>query len=110
MWATDFRDKKQAVEARAGSEAAKAMVASIGKAKTLGDRNIGHVDPGSITMSLVLEGCAEVSALSLFRSDGIGSGHKDFILTRFLNAIQRPLRLKPLWFGQPRSPSRPTNK
>jgi phosphoenolpyruvate---glycerone phosphotransferase subunit DhaL len=36
------------------------MVASTGEAKTLGDRSVGHVDPGSITLSLVLEGCAEV--------------------------------------------------
>jgi dihydroxyacetone kinase-like protein len=48
--------------ARAGSEATKIMVASTGKAKTLGDRSIGHLDPGSITMSLVLEGCAEIFA------------------------------------------------
>jgi phosphoenolpyruvate---glycerone phosphotransferase subunit DhaL len=46
--------------ARAGSEATKTMIASTGKAKTLGDRSVGHVDPGSITLSLVLEGCAEV--------------------------------------------------
>ena len=44
--------------ARIGSEATKSMVASTGKAKTLGDRSVGHVDPGSITLSLVLEGCA----------------------------------------------------
>jgi phosphoenolpyruvate---glycerone phosphotransferase subunit DhaL len=44
--------------ARVGSEATKSMVASTGKAKTLGDRSVGHVDPGSITLSLVLEGCA----------------------------------------------------
>jgi dihydroxyacetone kinase-like protein len=45
--------------ARAGSEATKTMVARTGKAKTLGERSLGHVDPGSITMALVLEGCSE---------------------------------------------------
>ena len=48
-----------AAGARAGSEATKDMVASTGKAKTLGARSLGHVDPGSITLSLVLEGFAE---------------------------------------------------
>ena len=32
---------------------------STGKAKTLGARSLGHVDPGSITLSLVLEAWAE---------------------------------------------------
>lgn len=44
--------------ARAGSDATKTMTACTGKAKTLGDRSIGHIDPGSITLSLILEGCA----------------------------------------------------
>jgi phosphoenolpyruvate---glycerone phosphotransferase subunit DhaL len=48
-----------AAGARAGSYATKDMVASTGKAKTLGARSLGHVDPGSITLSLVLEAWAE---------------------------------------------------
>ncbi|MGA2291776.1 dihydroxyacetone kinase subunit DhaL [Bradyrhizobium sp.] len=48
-----------AAGARAGSDATKDMVASTGKAKTLGARSLGHVDPGSITLALVLEGFAE---------------------------------------------------
>jgi dihydroxyacetone kinase-like protein len=48
-----------AAGARAGSDATKDMVASTGKAKTLGARSLGHVDPGSITLALVLQGFAE---------------------------------------------------
>lgn len=48
-----------AAGARAGSDATKDMIAATGKAKTLGARSLGHVDPGSITLSLVLEGWAE---------------------------------------------------
>lgn len=48
-----------AAGARAGSDATKGMIASTGKAKTLGSRSLGHVDPGSITLSLVLEAWAE---------------------------------------------------
>jgi phosphoenolpyruvate---glycerone phosphotransferase subunit DhaL len=45
--------------ARAGSEATKQMVAATGKAKSLGQRSLGHVDPGSVTLALLLEGWAE---------------------------------------------------
>ena len=48
-----------AKSARAGSEATKSMIAVTGKAKTLGERSLGHIDPGSITLSLILEGCAD---------------------------------------------------
>jgi phosphoenolpyruvate---glycerone phosphotransferase subunit DhaL len=48
-----------AIGARTGSNATRDMIASTGKAKTLGARSLGHVDPGSITLSLVLEAWAE---------------------------------------------------
>jgi dihydroxyacetone kinase-like protein len=48
-----------ALGARTGSNATRDMIASTGKAKTLGARSLGHVDPGSITLSLVLEAWAE---------------------------------------------------
>lgn len=56
---TDARDLKSALEAAAngaeqGVEATKTMVARFGKAKTLGERAIGHPDPGAISLSLVL--------------------------------------------------------
>jgi len=42
-------------EARAGSEATKEMKAAFGRMRTLGERTLGHPDPGSITMYLILE-------------------------------------------------------
>ncbi len=37
-----------------GMEETKDMVASVGKAKTLGKRSLGHPDPGAISMYLIL--------------------------------------------------------
>ena len=41
--------------AAAGVEATKAMVARLGKAKRLGERSVGHADPGALSMSLILQ-------------------------------------------------------
>ncbi|NVM30672.1 MAG: dihydroxyacetone kinase subunit L [Candidatus Helarchaeota archaeon] len=41
--------------ARLGMEKTKDMIATIGKAKTLGERAIGHVDPGAISIYLILK-------------------------------------------------------
>ena len=38
-----------------GVEDTKAMVAKTGKAKTLGERSLGHADPGALSMSIILE-------------------------------------------------------
>ena len=40
--------------ARQGMERTKDMVASIGKAKTLGERALGHADPGALSTFLIL--------------------------------------------------------
>jgi dihydroxyacetone kinase-like protein len=40
--------------ARQGMESTKTMVAKIGKAKTLGDRSLGHPDPGAVSTALIL--------------------------------------------------------
>lgn len=40
--------------ALAGVEATKAMIATTGKARSLGERSIGHPDPGAISMSIIL--------------------------------------------------------
>lgn len=40
--------------AEAGKEKTKEMVATTGKAKTLGERTIGHPDPGAVSVSLIL--------------------------------------------------------
>lgn len=42
-------------EARQGMEKTKAMLANTGKAKTLGDRALGHADPGSASTYLILK-------------------------------------------------------
>lgn len=42
-----------------GMERTKEMVARVGKAKTLGERSLGHADPGAISVSLILRGMSE---------------------------------------------------
>ena len=42
-----------------GMEATKAMVARSGKAKTLGERALGHPDPGAVSTYLILKTMAE---------------------------------------------------
>ncbi|WED24761.1 dihydroxyacetone kinase subunit L [Vibrio sp. JC009] len=66
---TDFREAIEAVTdaAQQGVEKTKDMIATTGKAKTLGERSLGHPDPGAISMSLILKfmaeyACAEVAA------------------------------------------------
>lgn len=41
-------------EARIGMEKTKNMIATIGKAKTLGERSLGHPDPGAISTYFIL--------------------------------------------------------
>lgn len=41
--------------AREGMEKTKDMVAAIGKAKTLGQRSLGHPDPGAVSTYLILK-------------------------------------------------------
>jgi dihydroxyacetone kinase-like protein len=43
-----------ATAALGGVEATKAMIATTGKARTLGERSLGHPDPGAISLSIVL--------------------------------------------------------
>ncbi len=43
----------------AGAEATKQMKAAFGRARHIGDRSIGHADPGAVSMSLVLTGLKE---------------------------------------------------
>ena len=45
--------------ARAGMEATRTYTAMMGRAKTLGERTIGHADPGSISVYLILKYMAE---------------------------------------------------
>ncbi len=48
-----------AVAAEEGSAATKDMIATIGKAKSLGERSIGYRDPGSISVSIMLKSIAD---------------------------------------------------
>jgi len=43
-----------AAGAEQGVEATKDMVATTGKARSLGERSLGHPDPGAISLSIIL--------------------------------------------------------
>lgn len=51
--------QQAAAAAAAGAEATKDFRAKFGRARNLGDRVIGHVDPGAVSASLILKGCSE---------------------------------------------------
>ena len=44
-----------AAAAEGGVEATKSMIATTGKARTLGERSLGHPDPGAVSTSLILQ-------------------------------------------------------
>ncbi len=50
--------------ARLGMEATKDMVASMGRAKTLGERSLGHPDPGAVSTYLILRSLWEYTEKS----------------------------------------------
>lgn len=50
-----------AMAAEEGKEKTKEMVATTGKAKTLGERTIGHVDPGALSMSIIFRTFADTA-------------------------------------------------
>jgi len=45
--------------ARRGVDETKGMIARTGKARSLGERSLGHPDPGALSASLILAGMAE---------------------------------------------------
>ena len=47
---------KAAQAAAAGAEATRGMKARFGRARNLGDRVVGHPDPGAVSVSLILKG------------------------------------------------------
>jgi phosphoenolpyruvate---glycerone phosphotransferase subunit DhaL len=49
---------KAAVSAARGAEATRDMVARVGKAKTMGERAKGFVDPGALSVTIIFEGLA----------------------------------------------------
>jgi dihydroxyacetone kinase-like protein len=48
--------------ALAGVEATRGMIATTGKARSLGERSLGHPDPGAISVSLILKGMRDYVA------------------------------------------------
>jgi phosphoenolpyruvate---glycerone phosphotransferase subunit DhaL len=48
--------------ARQGMESTKKQVAVVGKAKTLGERSLGHADPGAVSTYLILKYMAEYAS------------------------------------------------
>jgi dihydroxyacetone kinase-like protein len=50
--------------AKRGVESTKTMVATAGKAKTLGERSLGHPDPGAVSVSLILDAIRDYAAKS----------------------------------------------
>ncbi|UJF18486.1 dihydroxyacetone kinase subunit L [Vibrio sp. SS-MA-C1-2] len=63
----NFEDNIQelATIAMNGAESTKQMIATTGKAKTLGERSLGHPDPGAVSMALILEFMAEFATESI---------------------------------------------
>jgi phosphoenolpyruvate---glycerone phosphotransferase subunit DhaL len=49
---------KAALAAAQGAEATREMAARVGKAKTMGDRAKGFVDPGALSVTIIFEGLA----------------------------------------------------
>ena len=51
-----------AAAAEAGREASKDMIATMGRAKTLGERSIGHPDAGACSVTIIVKGMHEYVA------------------------------------------------
>ena len=51
--------EQAAAAASAGAEATKQFRAKFGRARNLGERVIGHVDPGAVSVSLIFKGFSE---------------------------------------------------
>jgi dihydroxyacetone kinase-like protein len=54
--------KRAAEKATAGAESTREMVATHGRAKNLGQRSIGYMDPGAMSISLIIKTMAEYLA------------------------------------------------
>jgi dihydroxyacetone kinase-like protein len=54
--------QRAAAAAKQGAEATATMVATMGRAKMLGQRAIGHADPGALSVSFMFEGMANALA------------------------------------------------
>ncbi len=54
--------KQVAEAAEAGKEASKDMIATMGRAKTLGERSLGHPDAGACSVAIILQTMADFTA------------------------------------------------
>ena len=48
-----------AAAAEAGAEGTRDMLATMGRARTLGERTIGHVDPGALSFAFMMRGWSD---------------------------------------------------
>jgi dihydroxyacetone kinase-like protein len=71
LQAADLIESLEAVTEAAyeGMESTKNMVATVGRAKTLGERSLGHPDPGAVSMYLILKSMCE-GAGEMLNQDG----------------------------------------
>ena len=53
-----------AAAAQGGVEATKSMVATTGKARSLGERSLGFVDPGAVSISLILNAMRDAASVN----------------------------------------------
>ncbi|BDG01300.1 dihydroxyacetone kinase subunit DhaL [Anaeromyxobacter oryzae] len=60
--------------ARLGVERTRDLVARMGKARTLGERALGHVDPGAASVHLILRAMAEFVSASASEEASAGTG------------------------------------
>ena len=50
--------RKAATAAAAGAEATRQMIPHMGRARTMGERGVGFVDPGALSVAIIFEGLA----------------------------------------------------
>ncbi len=53
---------RAATAAEQGVEATKSMRATTGKARSLGERSLGHIDPGALSVSIILRAMSDEAA------------------------------------------------
>ena len=51
---------RAAAAARAGAEATRGMVARRGRAAHYGERSVGHIDPGAVSMAMILDNASRI--------------------------------------------------
>ncbi len=51
---------RAAAAARAGAEATRGMVARRGRAAHYGERSVGHIDPGAVSMAMILDSASRI--------------------------------------------------